>query len=117
MALTEKILIVDDDKAGRALLSIYLKEALSINDFTLAIRINYLMLLKELNVKKFIYWSKEKTNGEYLNELSSQKCYYDFKKITLAFEIAWYGERKVEKRDYEKVVSEFEKMKAMLNNG
>ena len=95
----------------------YLKKALELKDFRLAIRIKYLMLLKVLNEKKYIHWSKEKTNGEYLNELASQKNYYDFKKITLSFEIAWYGEQEVNEEGYRDMEVEFEKINSVINNG
>ena len=95
----------------------YLASALSLNDFALAMRVKYLMLLKELNIKNYIKWSKEKTNGEYLNELVSQKCYYDFSKITLSFEIAWYGEHEVDANDYENISREFDKINNLIKNG
>ncbi|MEO6168258.1 MAG: DUF4129 domain-containing protein, partial [Chitinophagales bacterium] len=70
----------------------FLREALEQNDFRLAVRIYYLMAIKELAQRKFIHWKKEKTNFDYLSELGEGTSYHGFKEITLIFERVWYGE-------------------------
>lgn len=70
-----------------------LREALERNDYRLAIRIHYLMAIKELSQQSLIHWRKEKTNFDYVRELSSTPLYNGFMEITLLFERVWYGDR------------------------
>ena len=96
-------------------LNSFLEEALKMNDFRLAVRVKYLILLKDLNLRKYIKWSKEKTNGEYVLELISHPIYFDFQNITLEFERSWYGEKEVEKEQYNFISESFNQVNSKLN--
>lgn len=79
-----------------------LREALSKGDFRLAVRIYYLAIIKELSVKEWIRWKKDKTNREYLNEMIARKpdLYNGFRETTLAFERVWYGDLEIKESEY-----------------
>jgi hypothetical protein len=78
----------------------FLREAIEKKDYKLAIRIYYLIILKELSVKNYIRWRKEKTNREYLFEMSPKPGYQKFNQLTRIFEKAWYGEGAVDENHY-----------------
>jgi hypothetical protein len=73
-------------------LELLLKEAVSNNDFRSAVRYSYLITLRNLSDKKLIQRAKDKTNFDYINELSKYQFLNIFREITRAFEMTWYGE-------------------------
>ncbi|HMJ68307.1 MAG TPA: DUF4129 domain-containing protein [Cyclobacteriaceae bacterium] len=86
-----------------------LKQALANGDFRLAVRVHYLLLLKKLNQAEFIIWKKDKTNRDYLSELYGRDTVYDdVRKLTLAYELVWYGERGVSHDSFQRISGEFE---------
>jgi hypothetical protein len=98
----EKTFSVDDfdDHIPESELDRFLREALQRNDFRLAIRIYYLMVIKELSQRKLISWRKEKTNFDYLMELREANQYKGFRDVTLIFERIWYGERAMDEHHF-----------------
>jgi hypothetical protein len=89
-------------------LDAYLQKAISEKNYRLAVRLYYLMVIKELSVKEWIKWKKDKTNYEYLVEMSSRENYTDFREITQTFEYAWYGENTIEENLFLKIVPHFD---------
>ena len=47
-----------------------IRQAIAAENYSLAVRLYYLAILKNLSLSKKIKWKKDKTNGEYLRELS-----------------------------------------------
>jgi hypothetical protein len=87
-----------------------LEKALLQRNFRMAIRIHYLWLLKVLYEKELINWKKDKTNHAYISELakkSSQESSTSFRKLTLWYEKAWYGETKINENDFRMVETYF----------
>ena len=87
-----------------------LEKALVQRNFRMAIRIHYLWLLKVLYENELINWKKDKTNHAYISELankSSQEASNNFRKLTLWYEKAWYGESAIHENDYQSVESYF----------
>ncbi|MCB9226640.1 MAG: hypothetical protein H6578_05670 [Chitinophagales bacterium] len=85
----------------------FLAEALKNNDFKLAVRIYYLIIIKQLSDSKLINWKKQKTNGEYVSELFGSNYFPDFKDSTLIFERIWYGDIEIDKQRYENVAGKY----------
>jgi hypothetical protein len=79
-----------------------LREALQRGDFRLAVRIYYLAIIKELSLKDWIRWKKDKTNREYVNELIARKPELStgFRDATFAFEKVWYGDLEIKEKEY-----------------
>jgi hypothetical protein len=78
-----------------------LRQALAAGDFKSAVRLYYIRLLKHLHDAKFITWKKDKTNRDYSYELSKTTFIQRFQKITLAYEVIWYGEHTPTAEDFE----------------
>ncbi len=81
----------------------FLKEALKNRSYHLAIRLYYLKVIKELSLNNSIHWKKDKTNRDYLREMRPQENYSKFREITRIFDKVWYGEIKVDEKDYNAV--------------
>ena len=82
-------------------------EAVEKGNFRQAVRIFYLLVIRELSARQFIRWRKEKTNREYLFEMMNHGSYSRFAEITLLFERIWYGEMELNEHDFRLVDPEF----------
>jgi hypothetical protein len=102
----EKILEIDLDEI--------LNKALTEGDFRLALRINFLIIIKALSLSGKIIWAKEKTNGEYGNEIKSQDLALKFKEIVVPFETIWYGEHDITESQYNRLKPSYEAFKKAL---
>jgi hypothetical protein len=96
-----------EDNIHKADFEHLLNQALSKNEFKLAIRILYLKIIKLLSDNQHIIWKREKTNGHYVRELSSGKLGKTFAFLTLAYEEAWFSNHSVDKNKYELISKHF----------
>ena len=69
----------------------FLREAIAGGNYSQAVRIYYLQVIKELSQQEAIQWSREKTNRDYLREMRSHVLSSDFRSATHAYEEVWYG--------------------------
>jgi hypothetical protein len=83
------------------------REALERNDLRSAVRLYYIKLLKQLHSTGYIAWKKDKTNYDYAHELSSVSFILDFRRLMIAYEIIWYGERTPSPEEFKKLQSGF----------
>lgn len=81
------------------------------------IRLYFLWTLKMLKNNKLINWLPDKTNSEYLSEISDEAMRNQFSYLSYLYEYVWYGEFTLENSDYVKAKSAFEKLlrKEVLN--
>ena len=80
-----------------------LEEAILQGNYHVALRINFLIIIKLLSEQKQIVWAKEKTNWEYYSEIKDILKKDCFKQIILSFEPVWYGEHLLTKEGFEKL--------------
>jgi len=80
-----------------------IQEAISKKQYRVAIRLSYLLLLKELTIKNLISWSPEKTNYEYLKEIKEIKTREQFAHNSLMYEYIWYGDFEIDQDNFAKV--------------
>lgn len=98
----------DPDKYVLSDLEHYLNEALATRNYRLALRINFLMLIKSLKEQELIIWKKDKTNSDYLFEIKEKPYHGNTKKLMHAFEKVWYANYKIEEQTYQKLSFTFE---------
>lgn len=77
--------------------------ALEQRDFRLAIRLQYLKILKLLTTRELIHWKPNLTNQSYVQELEKYPYHADFVKITRYFEFAWYGDFQIEESGFKEM--------------
>lgn len=93
---TSPLFELDEEKALSTYdLSAALTEALQQMEYRLALRIYYLMVLKQLWQKKYINWQLDKTNTDYLKEMATNSHYASFAEVTSLFEYLWYGDQEI----------------------
>lgn len=86
----------------------YLQQAISEGRFNLALRLYYLMIIRELSLKKIIQWKRDKTNRDYLQEAQSSSFFQQFGEVTRIFERSWYGEQLLEQQEFVQLQPELE---------
>ncbi len=82
--------------------------AINLANYRLAIRLMFLRLLKDLSQKNVIQYKQERTNFDYLSQLSSSRYYSDFFRLTRNYEYAWYGKFDVSRETFGIIKNEFE---------
>ena len=84
-----------------------IQQAIAQKDFTVATRLYYLLTIKTLSDKNLIHWKKDKTNRNYLNELTTFDLKNQFSQLTNIFERVWYGEVTVNEAIFGEIEGQF----------
>lgn len=84
-----------------------IKNAENNNDYRLAIRYYYLLVLKTLSLKNHIKFEDDKTNNEYLNEVSDTPFSKDFEYTSYLYNYIWYGKFPLNIDKYNKAKNNF----------
>lgn len=82
----------EDEDINKNDYSKLLERAILNNDYRLATRYYYLLLLKIMSQKGIIKYDKDKTNSEYLFELKSINSRKQFSYLIYLYDYVWYGE-------------------------
>ena len=79
-------------------------------DFRLAVRYYYLLVLKTLSLKNVIKYEDDKTDTDYLNEIGTQTYNNSFAKTAYLYNYVWYGEFPLNQQQYGKAKNSFENL-------
>jgi hypothetical protein len=85
----------------------FIGQAERAGNYRLAMRLHYLALLKELSLAGAIVWKKDKTNRQYLQELTQTDWKASFRQLTRIFEHYWYGDHELPEADYAQIAPQF----------
>lgn len=77
-------------------------------EYRLALRWNFIRVLRRLDHGGSIDWQKNKTNWDYHLELNGSPLQEGFDELRQIFEYVWYGERKVEAEAYFELKKSFQ---------
>lgn len=89
-----------------------IRDAVENGRYRYAVRLLYLKLLKKMTVSGMIKWRQDKTNSDYVREISESGLRSDFSLATMHFEYIWYGDFPVDKEMFSRInerVSNLEK--------
>lgn len=86
------------------------------NDYRLAIRYYYLLVLKQLNLKNFIKYEDDKTNADYMNAIASQNFSKGFAYTSYIYDYTWYGEFSLNKEQYQLAKDSFVQLIKEINS-
>ncbi|MEP5340669.1 MAG: hypothetical protein ABJL44_13070 [Algibacter sp.] len=84
-----------------------IKNAENDTDYRLAVRYYYLLILKTLSIKNHIKFEDDKTNAEYLDEVSNKPFSDKFAYAQYLYNYIWYGKFPVNIAQYTKAKSNF----------
>lgn len=97
-------------------ISALIEKALLNRDFRLAVRYQYLLILKRLSEKNYVQWEQQKTNDDYLLELKNHEISGLFSNITNVYDFVWYGGFEIDEDRYLKVVPAFQSITQKIRN-
>jgi hypothetical protein len=86
------------------------EEAMRIQDFRLALRYRYLLVLQHLIQQKLIVWKSSKTNYEYQRELQGTGFQAPFSEVTRIYNFVWYGHFDLDAETYGELEKAFTQM-------
>ena len=78
-------------------------------DFRSAVRYQFLFVLKKMSDQKIIQWNPEKTNTDYISEISEDSDRKSYQELSYIFENVWYGEQKITALQYDRLKAKFSK--------
>ncbi|MEL6393380.1 MAG: hypothetical protein AAFR97_11555 [Bacteroidota bacterium] len=93
-----------------------LQRAERTGDFTTAVRLQYLALLKELNEFGLIEYTRDKTDREYRREMDYSELGNEFSAITIDYARNWYGQYPLDRLSYRLVADRFESLRTRLQS-
>ena len=97
------IYATDDEKLiNNKNLEQLIADAIEAKEYRLAIRFYYLFVLKKLSDKEMIIWQQEKTNEDYVAEISNENLKPDFTKTTRLYDFVWYGNFEITEHQFKK---------------
>jgi hypothetical protein len=82
--------------------------AVESGDYRVAVRLQFLRLLKRLTDADKIDWEANKTNREYYAQMQGSPLQRGFRLVYTSFEYVWYGEFPLDKSKYEQTTAEIE---------
>ncbi|MEI9954768.1 MAG: hypothetical protein WDM90_00290 [Ferruginibacter sp.] len=86
---------------------ILIRQAVQSGNYRLAVRYQYLQTLHKLSDRNFVSLANDKTNYQYVREITNQNYQNDFAALTLNYEYVWYGEFSIEENIYRRIETSF----------
>ena len=110
----DKLSNIDDEHIDENDFEQLLSRAIQNNNFRLAIRYHYLLLLKNLSQKQYIEYHKDKTNTEYQFELKEGAIRSGFSYLSYIYTYVWYGEFVIDHPTFATIEKKYESFKRQL---
>jgi hypothetical protein len=93
---------------------ILIKQAVQSGNYRLAVRYQYLQALHKLANKNMVELAADKTNYQYVREITNQNYQQDFAALTLNYEYVWYGEFNIDVIIYKRIENSFSQFNSKL---
>ncbi|WP_378183982.1 hypothetical protein [Aquimarina sp. SS2-1] len=93
-----------------------IQEALSINDYRLAIRYMYMKTLQDLSLRKLIDYHFEKTNSDYQREIHNDQLKLHFNEVSYLYDYIWYGKFDLNEEKYHNAKKSFDQLHLNMEN-
>ncbi len=90
-------------------------DALTNQDYRLAIRYYYLKVIKGLDESEIIEYQFDKTNSDYISEINNKQLKSHFLKVTFLYEYIWYGNFAVSNSDFSKAQAQFVELDNLIS--
>lgn len=107
-------LISEEELITKANLTQLITKAIEAKNYRLAIRYQYINLIKKLKEKEIITWQQQKTNEDYSKEISNIPLKNKFNKLTHLYDFIWFGNFKITENAYQKTKLDFEKINHLI---
>lgn len=97
-------------------LTVLLQEAISSANYRNAVRYYYLLALKKLDEGKIILWEQQKTNEDFIREISSVELRDSFVENTRLYDFVWYGDFGLTREEFERAEQDFKTTNTLIKN-
>lgn len=84
-----------------------IRQAIQNGNYRQAVRYQYLRTLHLLADKNMVQLAPDKTNYQYVSEITNRSHQQPFASLTLNYEYVWYGEFEIDKNIYDKIENNF----------
>jgi len=84
-----------------------IQQAIQQKNYRLAVRYYYLNVLKQLENKELIIWEQQKTNEDYIKEISQKNIQHSFTNLTRLYDFVWYGNFVINETEFARVEQDF----------
>ena len=91
-----------------------IEKATAAANYRLAVRLWYLRILKEMADRNIIQYKQDKTNREYVDQLSATMYHGEFVRLTRSFEYIWYGKFDLSAEGFSSLQKDFVYLKERL---
>ena len=91
-----------------------IQQAIEQENYRLAVRYSYLNTLKQLENNQRIVWEQQKTNEDYIKEISSQNIKNSFENLTRLYDFVWYGNFNINKTEFAQIELDFKQTNNLI---
>lgn len=84
--------------------------------FAIAVRLQYLAVLKRLHEMELIRFKKDKVNRLYVSETTATPFGETFKQLTIDYERNWYGDYPIDRLSYRLIARKFTDFRSRLDH-
>ncbi len=88
-------------------LAALLQEEISAGNYNKAVRILFLQTIQQLAQQGFISLHQEKTNSDFIHEITDSGIRDQFRELTRIYEFLWYGNQAVDQSYFDRIASQF----------
>ncbi|VAW23813.1 FIG00652419: hypothetical protein [hydrothermal vent metagenome] len=92
-----------------------IEQAIQQKNYRLAVRYYYLNILKQLENKELIIWEQQKTNEDYIKEISQKNIQHSFTNLTRLYDFVWYGNFEINETEFARVELDFTQTNNLIN--
>lgn len=115
---TNEVLITEEEEIIQSRdISKLIDAAVNEEKYNLAIRYQYLYLLRLLTKNQIISYESSKTNAEYSMEISSSNLRERFNHLSWIYDYTWYGSFEVDQQTYMNVEKKYGELRKMISEG
>lgn len=91
-----------------------LREAIAQKAYRTAVRLQFLILLRQMEENSLIEWKPEKTNRQYSGELRNGELRAHFIRLARYYDYVWYGNFVVSEWEYDEIAQDFKQVVKLI---
>ena len=99
--------VIEEDINARSDFAAMINQAIRSDNYRLAVRYQYLRTLHLLASKNYLQLAPDKTNYQYVREISNPNQQNEFSRLTMNYEYVWYGAFAINERIYHRIENDF----------
>ncbi len=105
--ITEESTLESVEELSQVDYATQINNAIENQNYRLAVRLYYLLSIRNLDEAHLIVFSLHKTNRDYMNELKTNPISPTFEQCTRYYDYVWFGNFAINRQQFDKIVSSF----------